>query len=367
MSIFSRYVKKQYKKAKKHWDRSDLGKAGGKVVKSAAEIAEANKKAFGQAYSALSDSQKSVYDNAISAINKIGEDARKGDFGKGITQLKEGVSKKVELAKETVKRSDLGSGAAEKAVKRSDWGKMSNRFNRGARGTYRGMTNTIYQSGKRAERARASAARSFNNRYQALRASAQRRYESIGRQARAARDHAGKQLSTSTLRNFSLKRSIRGTASGASEMYRRGDFGKTMRYLGKRTGYTGSDFDKTMQKAEKEGANIVNQTVDFIDSPGKVILSNVKKADQYIKDRLGINIPTSQELLTKGILAVGKSLQPKGTPKGGPSSSTNIGGPGGGRTIGQGNLEGLQGGGQLSASKRSRTRQNKRNLRIARA
>ena len=28
MSIFSRYVKKQYKKAKKHWDRSDLGRAG---------------------------------------------------------------------------------------------------------------------------------------------------------------------------------------------------------------------------------------------------------------------------------------------------------------------------------------------------
>ena len=44
MSIFSRYVKKQYKKAKKHWDRSDLGRAGGKVVKTAAEIAEANKK-----------------------------------------------------------------------------------------------------------------------------------------------------------------------------------------------------------------------------------------------------------------------------------------------------------------------------------
>ena len=123
-----------------------------------------------------------------------------------------------------------------------------------------------------------------------------------------------------------------------------------------------------MQKAEKEGANIVNQTLDFVDSPGEVILSNVKKADQYIKRQMGVNVPTSQELLTQGILAVGKSLQPKKkTPKGGPSSSTNIGGPGGGRTIGQGNLEGLQGGGQLSESKRSRIRQNKRNLRIARA
>ena len=368
MSIFS----KAYKRAKKSWDRSDAGKAGGAAVKTVQKTAEQIKaeaqSRFQKAYDSLSSEGKKAYDTAhataMANIKKIREDIKRSDFATGVDMFKKGVSKKVELAKDTVKRSDLGSGAVEKSVKRSDWGRASRRFNRGAQGTYRGMTNSIYQAGRQATKARESAARSFNNRYQALRRSAQRRYESIGRQARATRDHVGKQLSTSTARNFSLKRSIRGTASGASQMYRRSDAGRTMRYLGRRTGYTGSDFDRGMRKVEREGANVVNQVTDTIDSPGKVIMSNIKKADQYVKDRLGVNVPTSQELLAKGVQAVGDSLNKKG--KSSASGSTNIGGPGGGRTIGQGGMEGLQGGAELAASQRSRTRQNKRKLRIAR-
>ena len=42
-------------------------------------------------------------------------------------------------------------------------------------------------------------------------------------------------------------------------------------------------------------------------------------------------------------------------------------GPGGGQTMGQGNTEGLKGGAQMAEANRSRIRQNKRKLRIARA
>ena len=356
MSIFS----KAYKRAKKSWDRSDAGKAGGAAVKTVQKTAEQIKAEadarFKKAYDSLSSEGKKAYDTAhataMANIKKIRESIKRSDFATGVDMFKKGVSKKVELAKDTVKRSDLGSGAVEKSVKRSDWGRASRRFNRGAQGTYRGMTNSIYQAGRQATKAKESFGRAMYNRYRAM-----------SRQARAARDHVGKQLSSDTVRNFSLKRSIRGTASGASQMYRRSDAGRTMRYLGRRTGYTGSDFDRGMRKVEREGANVVNQVTDTIDSPGKVIMSNIKKADQYVKDRLGVNVPTSQELLNKGIQAVGDSLRPKGKP----SVSTNIGGPGGGQTIGQGSMEGLQGGGQLAASQRSRTRQNKRKLRIARA
>ena len=247
---------------------SDLDKAGQKIEKTAAEIAATKKKAFNKAYSSLSAAQKKTYDDAISGINKIKEDVKRGDLGKGVTQLKEGVSKKIELAKETVKRSDLGSGAIESSVKRSDFGRLSNAWNR---------------LGKDASKARTDAYRNYQKQRASFNQSMRNRYRALARQARAGRDHLGKQLSISTLRNFSLKRSIRGTASGASEMYRRGDFGKTMRYLGKRTGYTGSDLDKTMQKVEKEGANVVNQTLDFVDSPAKVIQAAGDRASNFVE------------------------------------------------------------------------------------
>ena len=123
-----------------------------------------------------------------------------------------------------------------------------------------------------------------------------------------------------------------------------------------------------MQKVEKEGANIANQTLDFVDSPGKVILSNVKKADQYIKRQLGVNVPSSQDILAQGVVSVGKLLQKKPTEtKAGPGGAVTIGGGrglGSGKKLGSGQVQGLRGGANLDTS-RARVRQNKRKLRIS--
>ena len=168
--------------------------------------------------------------------------------------------------------------------------------------------------------------------------------------------------------DFSLKKAITGTASGASKTFKESDLGVVTKKIAKETGYTGSDFDKTMQKAESETSNVVNQTLDFVDSPGKVILSNVKKADQYIKRQMGVNVPTGQELLAQGIVSVGKLLQKKPTEtKAGPGGAVTIGGgtgPGSGKTLGSGKVQGLQGGAAMDTS-RARVRQNKRKLRIS--
>ena len=107
-------------------------------------------------------------------------------------------------------------------------------------------------------------------------------------------------------------------------MYRRGDFGKTMRYLGKRTGYTGSDFDKTMQKAEKETANVINQTLDVVDQPGKYVAGKLEEFKQYAAERLGYHKPDKE-----------KTTRPRST-----SEATT--GPGSAKTMGQGNIEGLK-------------------------
>ena len=160
--------------------------------------------------------------------------------------------------------------------------------------------------------------------------------------------------------DFSLKNAVTGTVSGASETFKKSDAGKVTKKIAKETGYTGSDFDKAVQKVEKEGANIVNQTLDFVDSPGKVVLSNIEKTDQYIKDRLGINTPTSKELLAQGVQQIGKSLQKK-KQKGSTSSSS---GPGQFATIGSGSQEGMRSSATMMSG-RQRAKQNKRALRIA--
>ena len=72
MSILSSY----YKKAKKAYDRSDLGKTGGKIVKTAEQIAKDKKTAFNKAYSSLSTAQKKTYDDLILKIKNIGKDAK---------------------------------------------------------------------------------------------------------------------------------------------------------------------------------------------------------------------------------------------------------------------------------------------------
>lgn len=146
--------------------------------------------------------------------------------------------------------------------------------------------------------------------------------------------------------DFSLKNAVTGTASGASETFKKSDVGKAVKTIADKSGYTGSDFDKSMQKVEKEGANVVNQTLDVVDQPGKYVAGKVEEFKQYAAERFGYAKKDDK-----------KTARPKSRP------AT----PGSDKTMGQGNIEGLKGGGSLAASERSRTRQNKRKLRIARA
>lgn len=192
--------------------------------------------------------------------------------------------------------------------------------------------------------------------------------ENIKKEGSKVIEHTKGEIGKLASGEFSLKKAITGTASGASKTFKESDLGVVTKKIAKETGYTGSDFDKTMQKAESETSNVVNQTLDFVDSPGKVILSNVKKADQYIKRQMGVNVPTGQELLAQGIVSVGKLLQKKPTEtKAGPGGAVTIGGgtgPGSGKTLGSGKVQGLQGGAAMDTS-RARVRQNKRKLRIS--
>ena len=50
--------------------------------------------------------------------------------------------------------------------------------------------------------------------------------------------------------DFSLKRAVQGTASGAEETFKNSDVGKTVKTIADKSGYTGSDLDKSFQKIE---------------------------------------------------------------------------------------------------------------------
>ena len=100
-----------------------------------------------------------------------------------------------------------------------------------------------------------------------------------------------------------------------------------------------------MQKVEREGANVINQGLDVVDQPGKYASGKWEEFKQYAAERFGYADKDEK-----------KTARPKSRP------AT----PGSDETIGQGNIEGLKGGGSLAASERSRIRQNKRKLRIAR-
>ena len=85
------------------------------------------------------------------------------------------------------------------------------------------------------------------------------------------------------------------------------------------------------------------------------------KGGKYVKRQLGVKVPTGKEALAQGVVSVGKALQKKPTEtKAGPGGAVSIGG---GRGLGSGAVQGLQGGAGMDTS-RARTRQNKRKLRI---
>lgn len=169
--------------------------------------------------------------------------------------------------------------------------------------------------------------------------------ENIKKEGTKATEHIKKETQKLASGDYSLKKSIQGTASGASETFKKSDVGKTVKTIADKSGYTGSDFDKSMQKVEKEGANIANQALDVVDQPGKYVAGKVEEFKQYAAERFGY-----------------ADKDEKKTAK----ASAKPASPGSDKTMGQGNIEGLKGGGSLAASERSRIRQNKRKLRIAR-
>tara|TARA_B100000424_G_scaffold112243_1_gene84427 strand:- start:332 stop:1210 length:879 start_codon:yes stop_codon:yes gene_type:complete len=161
--------------------------------------------------------------------------------------------------------------------------------------------------------------------------------------------------------DFSLKNAVTGTVSGASETFKKSDAGKVVKKIAKETGYTGSDADKALQKTEKEVGNIGKQVLDVVNNPGKAVLDLADKGGKYVKRQLGVKVPTGKEALAQGVVSVGKALQKKPTEtKAGPGGAVSIGG---GKGLGSGAVQGLQGGAGMDTS-RARAKQNKRKLRI---
>ena len=83
--------------------------------------------------------------------------------------------------------------------------------------------------------------------------------------------------------DFSLKKAVQGTVSGASKTIKESDVGKGVKIIADKSGYTGSDFDKGLQKVEKETSNVANQTLDLVDSPAKVVNKAIDKIKKVIK------------------------------------------------------------------------------------
>ena len=272
------------------------------------DIAEGVQKKATLASEGASSTIETVKKDVSSGIEKKktlaseGIEHTKKEGSKAIEDAKTGASSTIESVKKDVAKSDLASGAIETTVKESDIGKA----------TSAGIEN-------------------------------------IKKEGTKATEHIKKETQKLASGDYSLKKSIQGTASGVSETFKKSDAGKVVKKIAKETGYTGSDFDKTMQKAEKETANVINQTLDVVDQPGKYVAGKLEEFKQYAAERLGYHKPDKE-----------KTTRPRST-----SEATT--GPGSAKTMGQGNIEGLKGGGSLASSNRARIRQNKRKLRIARA
>ena len=96
-------------------------------------------------------------------------------------------------------------------------------------------------------------------------------------------NNAANELTKLSKGDFSLKKAVQGTVSGASKTIKESDVGKGVKIIADKSGYTGSDFDKGLQKVEKETSNVANQTLDLIDSPAKVVNKAIDKIKKVVK------------------------------------------------------------------------------------
>ena len=140
---------------------------------------------------------------------------------------------------------------------------------------------------------------------------------------------------------------------------------KVVKKVADQSGYTGSDLDKGGQKIADTGSQVVEKTKE----EGAKIAEgdvNIKRAvsgtmagaeETFKRSDIGRKGAEFQDYL-KERFGMGDKDEEKKRAR--PQSQ----GPGEQQTVGQGGVEGLKGGGQMSAGQRSRTRQNKRKLRI---
>lgn len=112
--------------------------------------------------------------------------------------------------------------------------------------------------------------------------------------------------------DFSLKKAVQGTASGAESTIKKSDLGKVVEKVADQSGYTGSDADTGLQKIEKETSNVVNQTLDAVDSPVKVVNKAIDKAKNFgaetaeeVKDAFGAYETAGKNIETTGQNIVG--------------------------------------------------------------
>tara|TARA_R100001510_G_C7623564_1_gene183883 strand:- start:145 stop:846 length:702 start_codon:yes stop_codon:yes gene_type:complete len=112
--------------------------------------------------------------------------------------------------------------------------------------------------------------------------------------------------------DVSVKKAVQGTASGAESTIKKSDLGKVVKQAADKSGYTGSDIDTGAQKIEKESSNVVNQTLDAVDNPTKVVNDAVNRAKNFgaetageVKDAFGAYETAGKNIETTGQNIVG--------------------------------------------------------------
>ena len=140
---------------------------------------------------------------------------------------------------------------------------------------------------------------------------------------------------------------------------------KAQKYVADRTGYSGSDAEKAVNKVTEEGSKVVEKAKE----EGTKIAEgdvNIKRAvsgtmsgaeETFKRSDIGRKAAEFQDYLQERF-GMGDEDEEKSRAR--PQTQ----GPGGQQTVGQGGVEGLKGGGQMTQGQRSRIRQNKRKLRI---
>ena len=143
---------------------------------------------------------------------------------------------------------------------------------------------------------------------------------------------------------------------------------KAQKYVADRTGYSGSDAEKAVNKVTEEGSKVVEKAKE----EGTKIAEgdvNIKRAvsgtmsgaeETFKRSDIGRKAAEFQDYLKERF---GMGDKDKDEEKRRVRPQTQ--GPGGQQTVGQGGVEGLKGGGQMAQGQRSRIRQSKRKLRIA--